>query len=221
MSVLHLLKDDIEKTFLALEAKVFPIDPIAGPQLSRTVSLTSSAYKRHGRFIERCILECLKQCDRYEVWREDYFQISQGADLMIRDMLTAPAKLIGTDCPYPEKGQTTLQIDLIVYDKQTKTLSAYEIKRGGGLHDSGKTKSLRENVLRTQILLRNYGLQRGLDIKQAFSRIIFYYGKCSIKKPFNLINEELDDHFGWPVFVAVEEMNEFFKTRLRMAVGGM
>ena len=64
------------------------------------------------------------------------------------------------------------------------------------------------------MLLRSYGLQRGLEIAEAASRVIFYYGKCSIKKPFSLTAEELDNHFGWPVREAVERLNDYYRQRL-------
>ena len=48
MSVLDLVKDEIEKTIQSLEAKTFLADPIAGPHFSKITSVMSSAYKRHG-----------------------------------------------------------------------------------------------------------------------------------------------------------------------------
>lgn len=221
MTVLHLLKDDIEKTFRELETRKFRTDPIAGPQLSRTVSLVSSAYKRHGTIIERTILECLKQSNRYEVWQDKCFQVTETIEHIVTGSIAEPITLIGVESPYREDGDYTLQVDLLVYDKLTKTLSSYEIKRGGGLHDSGKQHAILSDVLSIQVLLKSYGRHHGFDVDHARSLIIFYYGQCSIKKPFSLTNVELDDHFGWPVHAAVEEVNEFFKARLRVAVGGM
>ena len=63
-------------------------------------------------------------------------------------------------------------------------------------------------------LTSGYGVQRGLEVAEAASRVIFYYGKCSIKKPFCLTAEELDDHFGWPVRDAVERLNEYYRQKL-------
>ena len=107
-----------------------------------------------------------------------------------------------------------MQLDAIVYDRERKTLGAYEIKRGAGLHDSGKRRAILRDLLCTQVLLKSYGAQRGLEVGEAASRVIFYYGKCSIKKPFCLTAEELDDHFSWPVREAVERLNEYYRQRL-------
>jgi hypothetical protein len=57
-------------------------------------------------------------------------------------------------------------------------------------------------------------------VKQAFSHIIFYYGKCSIPKPFSLVGSELDDHFGWPIYDTVEEVNQHYKARLFAILAG-
>jgi hypothetical protein len=60
-------------------------------------------------------------------------------------------------------------------------------------------------VLCTQILLKSYGKQRDLDVKQVSSHVIFCYGKCSMPKPFAIIGPELDEHFSWPVQEEVED----------------
>jgi hypothetical protein len=51
-------------------------------------------------------------------------------------------------------------------------------------------------------------------VKEVSSHIIFYYGKCSIPKPFAITGAELDEHFGWPVLEAIEEVNVYFQKRL-------
>jgi hypothetical protein len=71
-----------------------------------------------------------------------------------------------------------------------------------------------------RILLKSYGKQRGLDVKEARSHIIFYYGECSIPKPFCLTGEEMHDHFGWPLRDAVEEVNRYFQSRLFLILSG-
>ena len=70
------------------------------------------------------------------------------------------------------------------------------------------------DVLCVQVLLKSYGKQRSFDVKDASSHVIFYYGKCSIQKPFAIIGSELDEHFRWPVQEAVEVVNSYFKERL-------
>src|SRR6266487_2603775 len=125
--VLDLLKPEIEKTIKGLDSKNFPPDPIAGPHFSKITSVMSSAYKRHGYILERAILETLRLCPYFEVWNDPEFQVPGS--------IAEPIKLIGTDYPY-SKGQRTLQVDAIVFNRNTGTLGAYEVKRGAGFHDS-------------------------------------------------------------------------------------
>jgi hypothetical protein len=109
---------------------------------------------------------------------------------------------------------------VIAFNKYTGILRAYEIKRGFGLHDSGKRRSMLRDTLAVQVLLKSYGTQRGLTVRQAFSHIIFYYGQCSIPKPFSLTGAELDEHFGFPIYEAVEEVNKHYKARLFAILAG-
>lgn len=211
--VLDLVKEEIERTIHDLESKNFLADPIAGPHFSKITSVMSSAYKRHGYILERAVLEALKQHCHLEAWRDERFHVAQNVDHMVNGSIAFGAKLIGTDYPYSE-GERTLQIDAIVFNKETGVLRAYEIKRGFGLHDSGKRRSMLRDTLAVQVLLKSYGKSRGLEVKEAFSHIIFYYGQCSIPKPFSLKGVEIDEHFGCSIYEAVEEVNKHFKARL-------
>jgi hypothetical protein len=67
---------------------------------------------------------------------------------MVTGSIADGAKLIGTDYPY---------VDAIVLDKNTGILRAYEIKRGFGVHDSGKRRSMLRDTLCVQALLKSYG----------------------------------------------------------------
>jgi hypothetical protein len=218
-TVLDLLKPEIEKTVTGLDSKLFDPDPIAGPHFSKITSVMSSAYKRHGYILERAILEALKLCPHFEVWRDPIFQVPSSVDHIVAGSILEPTKLIGTDYPYSD-GQRTLQVDAIVFDKNKGTLRAYEIKRGSGLHDSGKRRSMMRDTLCVQILLKSYGTGRGYDCKSAFSHVVFYYGKCSIPKPFSITGAELDEHFGFSVYEAVEEVNRYFQGRLFSILAG-
>jgi hypothetical protein len=129
-------------------------------------------------------------------------------------MIGTPDRTIQTTTDYSPQGHRTLQLDVIVYDRVRKRLSAYEVKRGAGFHDSGKRRSILRDLLCTQVLLKSYGVQRSLEVAEAASRVVFYYGSCSIGKPFCLTASELDDHFGWPVREAVERLNEYYRQKL-------
>lgn len=136
MSTLEeILAPHIDRTIQALKRKKFTDDPISGKYYSRIVSLLSSACKRHGFILERAILEQLRTCPRFEVWEDKAFQVTPTADHIVDTMIGTPERAIHTTTDYSPQGHRSLQLDAIVYDREKKTLSAYEIKRGGGFHD--------------------------------------------------------------------------------------
>jgi hypothetical protein len=48
----------------------------------------------------------------------------------------------------------------------------------------------------------------------AEARIIFYYGQRSIPRPWSLVRNDLDEHFGFPVVEKIEQANGYFRDRL-------
>ena len=150
----------------------------------------------------------------FVVWEDKEFQISQVSDLAVDTALDRPETLLEMNSIYEENGSRALQVDAIVYNKNKKEITAYEIKRGNGLHDAGKRRSILRDLLCVQVLLKSYGEKKGYEIKRARSHIIFYYGQCSIKKPFSFTKEELNKHFGFSVINEVEQVNTHFRKRL-------
>lgn len=219
-AVIDILRPEIEKTIHGLDKRVFDPDPIAGKHFSKITSVMSSAYKRHGFILERAIVEALKLNDRYVVWEDAAFQVDGAVDHIVDGSMAKPIRLIGTDYPYSENGVRALQVDAIVYDKEHQILRAYEVKRGYGLHDSGKRRSILRDLLAVQVLLKSYGQHRGLEITKAFSHIIFYYGKSSVPKPFSLSGKELDEHFRMDIYNQIEQVNAYFQGRLFSILSG-
>jgi hypothetical protein len=82
-AVLDLVRDEIEGTIQRLEAKTFLADPIAGAHFSKITSIMSSAYKRHGNILERALLEAVKQCPHFEVWRDEQFHVPPNVDHIV------------------------------------------------------------------------------------------------------------------------------------------
>jgi hypothetical protein len=102
----------------------------------------------------------------------------------------------------------------VPFDNADQTIRAYEIKRGNGQFDAGKIRSIKRDLLCIQVLLKSYGqVARGNPVS-AHARIIFYYGVRSIPRPWSLVREELDEHFGFPVVAMVEQANDYFRAKL-------
>jgi hypothetical protein len=205
------VKPIVDQTISTLASARFIVDPIAGEKYSRLTSIISSAYKRHGTILEFALRESLRESNRHRVWREEKFKVSRAADQLIGQQ--SDAAYVSTLLPYGE-GARTLQIDMMVYGSADQTLRAYEIKRGNGQFDAGKIRSIKRDLIVTQMLLKSYGETFNLAPKKAEARIIFYYGRRSIPRPYSLIGTELNEHFGFPVYNFVEDANAYFKSRL-------
>jgi hypothetical protein len=211
MAYIDKVKPIVDQTISTLASARFVVDPIAGEKYSRLTSIISSAYKRHGTILEYALRESLRESNRHKVWREDAFRVSRAADNIYGQQ--AEEAYVSTLLPYGENIRT-LQIDMMVFDSADQTLRAYEIKRGNGQFDAGKIRSIRRDLTVTQMLLKSYGETFGYKVEKAEARIIFYYGRRSIPRPYSLIGSELNDHFGFPVYNLVEEANAYFKQQL-------
>lgn len=207
------MRPEIEGTIKRLQERDFVPDPLVGSHYSLIVSVMSSAYKRHGNILEKALLHQLEQCPRLVVWDDPLFQVTPNADLVAQGSVKNPETIIGNHLIYGP-GHRTLQVDIIVYDKENKIIRAYEVKRGFGYHDAGKKRSILRDTLCLNLLLKSYGEQKGYDIKDAEAKAIFYYGSRSIPKLFSLIAHELDDHFQWPIYGPLEEVNALFRDKL-------
>ncbi len=84
--------------------------------------------------------------------------------------------------------------------------------------DAGKKRSIRNDILSTNFVLKGYGKSKDLDVKKAYSYIISYYGLRALPKPYSLIKEELDEHFGVSIIKQVEDVNNYFKTKLENVI---
>src|ERR1700730_6353029 len=162
-TLLELLDPEIEATIQRLhDNKKFKTDPIAGPKFSRIASVMGSASIRHGIIIERTLFEHLRRQPELTVWTDAEFQVSRHADDIAGDALKNPSLISGNEVSYCE-GRRPLQVDLIVYHNEARTLRAYELKRGFGSHDAGKKRQMLRDALCVQLLLRSYGRFKNLD----------------------------------------------------------
>lgn len=216
--VLEKLKPIVDKTIIKLSDPNFRKDPIGG-RFAFVTSVISSAYKRHGSILEQAIVERLKECKHLEVFIENKFPISTKASnlasLSGKDIDMAKT----ADLPFEQNNPSrTLQIDCIVFNKKKRIISSYEIKRGNGHFDAGKKRSIRNDLLATNFLLKNYGKYNKLNVKRAHSYIVCYYGVRALPQPFSLIREDLDNHFGASIIKEVDSVNNYFKNLLHKMI---
>ena len=207
----------IDDTVNKLVKKRFEEDPLLPGQYSRIASIVSSAYKRHGFILEQAILFRLSQNNNLFVWDDPKFGVSASAESLVSTFIDREEDALDTDLPYledPSNHVRTIQVDVLVYNKTDRSLTSYEVKRGNGTHDAGKKRSMKRDLLIQQTLLKSYGSKRNLDVSRVDSRIIFYYGQCSLPKPFSLVGDEIDAEFNWSIRDFVEEANRMLASRL-------
>ncbi len=201
----------VDETIHALALKKFIQDPVSGDRYSRSTSIVSSAYKRHGKILETALRESLKESNRHRVWQEDAFRVSRAADALVNSQDEDACRR--SALPYGDAVRS-IQVDMVAFDEADQTIRAYEMKRGNGQFDAGKIRSIRRDLLCVQVLLKSYGEVASYKPVAAESRIIFYYGIRSIPRPWSLVREDLDEHFGFPVVAMIEDVNEYFRGRL-------
>lgn len=212
------LGPEVERTIHTLSRRKFDPDPLAGPHFSRIVSLLSSSYKRHGFILEAAIREQLKTNPDFEVWHDPEFHVSKEA--MSQAATVKGEGQVPKQFKYDPKSANYLQVDTLVWNRATRTIKAYEVKRGHGEHDAGKKRSIRRDLACVEAHLIDYAKQRGFKAKEARAHVIFYYGRRSIPAPLSLIGTELDEHFGMSVYREVETVNDHFKRRLFEILSG-
>jgi hypothetical protein len=147
----------VDETIRALAGTKFIADPIAGPAYSRSTSIVSSAYKRHGRILETALRESLRESNRHRVWQEDAFRVSRAADSLVGSQSEDQCRQ--SSLPYGDSVRT-LQIDMIAFDHADQIIRAYELKRGNGQFDAGKIRSIKRDLLCVQVLLKKLRRRR-------------------------------------------------------------
>ena len=212
MSFMERVVPVVDETIQALAKTKFVPDPVAGLKYSRATSIVSSAYKRHGRILETALRESLRESNRHRVWQEDAFRVSRAADTLVGSQTEDACRQ--TTLPYGDSVRT-IQVDVVAFDSADQTIRAYEVKRGNGQFDAGKIRSIKRDLMCIQVLLKSYGEELAkLNPTAAESRIIFYYGVRSIARPWSLVKNELDEHFGFPVVEKIEQANDYFRDKL-------
>lgn len=207
-----LVDDTIEK----LGNASFRDDPIAGRKYSRATSIISSAYKRHGAILDRALLERLKDCARFRVWTEDEFKLSHESLQQTR-IVERIEPLLRTDLAYGDR-ERSIRVDILVYDEESGRLTSYNVKRGNGSYDLGKRRLIQEDLLRTHMLLKDYGRKAGLAPTSSHAHIVFYYDLLSLQPPLAILGSKLDEHFAFPVRDAIERVNDYFVGRLHRLI---
>lgn len=122
----------------ALEG-TFSIDPIVGPELSRSFSFVSSVIQRHGTLIQRTLADTLAASGRFEIMTETPIPITAVAtDLLASRNSDRDLARIRLDSD--TKATRMVHVDMIVVDIEHAWAGAYDLKRA-----TAKLRSRAEN----------------------------------------------------------------------------
>lgn len=214
MALLDTMRPIVDATIDRLANTNFCCDPLMGEEYSRITSVVSSAYKRHGQILETAILECIRGYDRFEVWNDPALPVSRAAEALGNAYFANPVAALNAAIAHGGDIERTIQVDLLVHDRDRNTIASYEVKRGAGAHDAGKRRSMLRDLVCTQVILKSYAEERiGNPCEAASSHIIVYYGAENFG-PFTLTRDDLDEHFGVPIVDDVEEVNAYYRDRV-------
>ena len=186
--------------------KIGNTDHLYTKEDARMAFVCHSVTIRNGQLIDELYTRAVKVCcPHLEVIKigKKEFKISPEA-VTIAATSQSDKNILGNNLPYGRavkvKGKDkTAQIDLLTYDRKEKILSAYEIKRGGGQHDSGKQESIVQTFFQINFLLKSYGEKvKKLKVKKAKTYVISDMNRNLFSpefKYFQVFGRDINKHF--------------------------
>lgn len=208
------LKQRIQTTIEAALARPYRRDPVIPRDISRTQSAIGSAIKRHGAIIQAALIEQLRRSPHHVVIDCHEFPVTHQADRLAEDR--AYETCLQTSLPYRAADRARIIVpDSLVLDLRTRVVSAYEIKRGSGALDAGKTRSTERDLLCLAMLAPSIVEALGYTVvRPGRAFLISYYGVVSVHPCLSLTGNDLDRHFGVPIQGYLAEVNQLYRRHL-------
>jgi len=222
----HLFSEDNwKKQIKKREKKNMTSNLFSDDTLQRLSYISHTATIVHGQFIEELYIQAVATtCDHLKVWKEEKFKISRDAfDISGRqnDVSILKSELVYGDVFKINNKPKTRQIDFCTFNEETGKLCSYEIKRGGGTHDSEKKEKIVANLIAVQLLLKNYGKSKNLDVKKAKSFIVSHYNSQLLPakwKRLEVNGNNINEHFGRPVKEQLLLGEEYFQKEFNLKI---
>jgi hypothetical protein len=194
--------------------KHFECDPLLTADQTRLAGIINSATRQHGILIEKAILECLRDRPDLAVWCEPHFRLSHG-DTNYHKAATVEGAAFAS-LPYGDGDaqHRTVQVDLIVFDRTSGVIRAYEIKR------KNEDAISAQNLQIVRSLLMSYAENvKQLKPSKAEAWTISYYGEPSHHGgSWRLTRADLNQHFGCPIVEEVENATATYRADLQTAL---
>lgn len=194
-----------------IAARDFGADPILTREQARLAGVINSAIGQHGKLIEKAILEALQDSEQLDAVCEPEFKFSHGDTNYHKAATVEGASL--ASLPYGDGHQPhdTFAVDLIVFDKVSKIVRAYEIKRNRlDVISADKLRMVRSLLLSYAQTVRQW------DAVSAEAWSINYYSAPAHKGgTWRLTSADLDQHFGCKIFDEVERATASYRAELQ------
>jgi hypothetical protein len=179
--------------------KFVRLDPLFYQQIGHLWFVLNSAISRHGVLIEKAIFEALAHEERYQAWHNVMWTKTDGHKL---------------------------QIDLIVLDKKTGMIRAYEVKRGWSSNgdNAHSQQQSRVNLPAVKAQLQAWAQRQGVPVRGVDTHFISYYaGKLSAQGDMGatLNQHNLNEHFAMDMREHVDHMTTQFKDAIEEYVHEM
>jgi hypothetical protein len=177
---------EIRRTVAGIARKKFQRDPLVVPDASLATSKISSAYKRHGLILEKALLTALNTRGDVQAW-------------------TAKIRVPIRTRP--------IQVDLITFHTTTRTVTAYEIKRGFGNHDTEARFAIEQRLTAILGVLQAHAVSRHLSPAVEGVAAVGYYGQLGPRiGPHRVIAAAgFPSEFGPATAAFVEAVNDYFR----------
>ena len=180
----------------------------------------------HGQMLEVAYLYALKkELTDCTVWEDKSFKVSRDALSVSTEQ--SDKRVLETFLPYGEcvkigNREKKTQVDAIVYNNNTKKVTAFEIKRGGSHHDRQKREKLLADIIATQVLLKDYTVQKGYEVKDTKALLISHMGTQLLQPDWTHLQingNKVNEYFGQDIIQHIttaenywiEKFNEEYK----------
>lgn len=203
----------------ALEADYRP-DPILRPEISRVVSVATSAAKRHGPLIERVIGNALER-GGLTVLRNRSIPITRGA-LALTDSPDY-SQFVGRQIAFDENDVIdSVDADVIPIDEANRWAGAFSIKRGGGATESRKRREGARQLRAANFILASWLRKQGYrEIETAVVGVIDFFGQSGFVKDLTIDRSGLDSFFGLPIVEDVDQMTAAMYAAIDVQMGSL
>jgi hypothetical protein len=182
----------------------FPIDPIIGPDLSKSLSVINSVVKRHGLMLQKSLADALAATGRFEVLTEVALPITEAANALLASQ-NSDRDLAKIKLKADSAILRMVTVDLIVVETEAGWAGVYDVKRGNGATESARRRPIEHGLKAARLVIADYLSKLGYEgIRNVTSAVIDVYGASGFSKDLKVTGDELDEHFGVPVLATLE-----------------